>query len=142
MTIGAGWAEGAWIDAGWDSNAWFNSLKPTLIGSISNKSVGSNTGNHVYQLGLAFFNATSYSILPVVETGWAFDTGTGQLTIDTDDDAIFGPYVVTGTNVSGSTDQNAFTVGVGQTGENMSQTMVVGIKQSISFDPTDIERDY
>ena len=142
MAIGAGWVDGAWVDAGWDSNAWFSSAAPTLIGSISNKSVGSNTGTHTYELGLAFFGATSYAIAPAVEVGWTFNTSTGQLVIDTDDDNVFGPYTITATNASGNIDQNAFTVGVGQTGENMSQTMIVGIKQSISFDPTDIERDY
>jgi len=140
--IGAGWVDGAWVQAGWDTNAWFASLAPTLIGSISHKSKASNSGNHAFDLSVNFFGATSYSIAPAVETGWTFNTSTGVLTIDTDADGVFGAYTVTGTNASGSTDQNAFQISVGAVGENMSQTPGVAIKQAMAFEPTDIERDY
>ncbi len=53
-----------------------------------------------------FTGATSYSIAPLVEAGWNFDTGTGILTVDTDVASSFGPYVVTGTNIDGSDDSN------------------------------------
>jgi hypothetical protein len=141
MAIGVGWVDGAWIDAGWDTNAWDQGSGPSLIGSISHKSVASNSGTYTYELGNNFFNATSYSISPAVEAGWTFNTSTGQLVIDTDADGTFGPYTVTGTNGS-SVSQNAFLVTVGAVGENLSQTPAVAIKQAVAFEITDIERDY
>lgn len=89
-----------------------NNSPPTLLGSIPNFSAAFNSGTHQYDLSAYFANATSYAISPAVETGWSFDTGTGLLTIDTDDEATFGPYTVTATNANGDTDSNAFTIRV------------------------------
>lgn len=85
---------------------------PVFSGTIPDISVVESTGSHVYQLGSYFTGATSFSIAPAVEAGWSFDTGTGEFSIDTDDVAVFGPYVVTGTNAGGSDDSNGFTVTV------------------------------
>ena len=85
---------------------------PVLLGSIPNLSAAFDSGTHQYELGDYFSGATSYAIDPAVETGWTFNTTTGQLEIDTDDEATFGPYTVTATNASGNTDSNVFTVKV------------------------------
>lgn len=85
---------------------------PVFAGSIPNISVTENTGTHSYDLSTYFSGATSYSITPAVETGWTFDTGTAELIIDTDDVSVFGPYIVTGTNLAGSADSNGFSVTV------------------------------
>jgi hypothetical protein len=87
-------------------------IPPVLLGSIPNLSAAFDTGAHQYELGDYFSGATSYAIAPAVEAGWTFNTTTGQLEIDTDDEGTFGPYTVTATNGNGSTDSNAFTVKV------------------------------
>lgn len=108
------WKGGIWAATVWADGVWHEGAPspPVFSGTIPDITVGENTGSHVYQLGGYFTGATSYSIAPAVETGWAFDTVTGDLTIDTDDAAVFGPYVVTGTNAGGSDDSNGFTVTV------------------------------
>lgn len=85
---------------------------PVFSGTIPDISHAENTGAHSYDLSTYFSGATSYSIAPAVETGWTFDTVTGELEIDTDDVGVFGTYVVTATNVAGSDDSNAFSVTV------------------------------
>lgn len=85
---------------------------PVFSGPIPNISHTENTGTHSYALGAYFTGATSYSIAPAVEAGWTFDTVTGELIVDTDAVGVFGTYVVTGTNVTGSDVSNAFSVTV------------------------------
>jgi len=88
------------------------SAVPEFDGPIGNIAAGFDSGTHAYDLAQFFSGATSYAIDPAVETGWTFDTGSGLLTIDTDDEGTFGPYTVTATNASGDTDSNTFTVKV------------------------------
>ena len=85
---------------------------PVFSGTIPDISKTENTGTHSYDLSAYFTGATSYSISPAVEAGWSFNTATAEFVIDTDDVSVFGPYVVTGTNVVGSDDSNGFTVTV------------------------------
>jgi hypothetical protein len=85
---------------------------PVLLGQIPNLSALFDSGTHQYDLSVYFSDATTYAIDPAVETGWSFDTNTGVLEIDTDDEDTFGPFVVTATNANGGTDSNAFTVRV------------------------------
>jgi hypothetical protein len=87
---------------------------PIFSGTIADISVTYNTGTYSYDLGAYFTDATSYSISPTIETGWAFNTSTAELTVDTDDINTFGPYTVTGTNVGGSSDSNAFGITVAE----------------------------
>jgi hypothetical protein len=88
------------------------SAVPEFIDQIGNIAAAFDSGTHAYDLSLYFSGATSYAIDPAVETGWTFDTNSGLLTIDTDDEDTFGPYTVTATNASGDTVGNAFTVKV------------------------------
>ena len=83
---------------------------PVFSGTISDITGTEGDADIVTDLSTYFSGATSYSILPAVEAGWTFDTGTGILTVDTDVAATFGTYVVTGTNAAGSDDSNAFNV--------------------------------
>ncbi len=85
---------------------------PVLVGTIPNIVHTYNTGTHSYALGAYFLGADSYAIAPAVETGWTFNTVTGELVIDTDAVATFGPFTVTATNGNGDTPSNAFTVEV------------------------------
>lgn len=85
---------------------------PTLLGQIPNLSAVFDSGTHQYDLSDYFANADTYAIDPAVETGWSFDTNTGILEIDTDDEDTFGPFTVTATNANGDTESNAFTVRV------------------------------
>lgn len=85
---------------------------PVFSGPIPDISETENTGSHQYDLSTYFTGATSYSIAPAVETGWSFNTTTGELEIDTDVVGSFGPFVVTGTNLVGSDDSNGFSVEV------------------------------
>lgn len=85
---------------------------PTLLGQIPNLSAQYDSGTHQFDLSEYFANADTYAIDPAVETGWSLDANTGILTIDTDVEDTFGPYIVTATNGNGDTDSNAFTVKV------------------------------
>lgn len=85
---------------------------PNFSGTIPDISKTQNTGSFSYALGAYFTGATSYSIAPAVETGWSFDTSTGEFVIDTDAVGLFGGFTVTGTNLAGSADSNSFTVTV------------------------------
>jgi len=87
---------------------------PVFSGTIANISEDFDTGTYQYDISTYFTGATSYSIAPSVEAGWSFNTSTGVLTIDTDDQNTFGSYVVTGTNAGGDTDSNAFFVTVSE----------------------------
>ena len=87
---------------------------PVQVEAIGNLSAGFDTGTHDFDLSGYFSGQTSYSIAPAVEAGWALDTGTGVLTIDTDVADTFGPYTVTATNAAGSVESNAFTVKVSE----------------------------
>jgi hypothetical protein len=66
----------------------------------------------LYDLGDYFTGATSYSIAPAIEPDWFFNTSTGVLSITTYTADLFGPFTVTATNDTGSTDSNAFNVNV------------------------------
>jgi hypothetical protein len=85
---------------------------PEFDGPIPAILIVENNGSQNYDLGAYFSGATSYSIDPAVEASWAFDAGTGLLTIDTDTSSAgnYGPYTVTGTNSAGSINSNAFAV--------------------------------
>ena len=83
---------------------------PVFTGTIPNIEGDFNDPDIITDTSVYFTGATSYSIAPTVETGWNFDTVTGILTVDTDVVGTFGPYIVTGTNVSGSAASNSFSV--------------------------------
>lgn len=87
-------------------------IPPVFSGTIPNISRTLDTGTHTYDLGAYFSGADSYAIAPSVEAGWTFDTGTGELVIDTDEIGSFGPFTITATNANGDTDSNAFSVEV------------------------------
>lgn len=87
---------------------------PVQVEGIGNLSAGFDTGTHDFDLSGYFSGQTSYSIAPAVEVGWAFNTSTGVLTIDTDVANTFGPYTVTATNAAGSVESNGFTVKVSE----------------------------
>ncbi len=89
-----------------------SAVAPVLVEQVPNFSAGFNSGTHMFTLEEHFAGETSFAISPAVEAGWTFDTGTGELTIDTDAAGTFGPYTVTATNTAGSTDSNPFTVKV------------------------------
>jgi hypothetical protein len=88
------------------------STPPVQLESVPNFSARFDSGTHELDLSVYFSGATSYAIDPAVETGWSLDTGTGVLTIDTDDADTFGPYTVTASNGGGDADSNPFTVKV------------------------------
>lgn len=106
----AGYQPSGFQPDGWQPEA--PSGAPTLSANIPSIAVDLNSGAHSYDLAQYFSGATSYAIDPVVESGWSFDAGTGLLSIDTDDDGVFGSYIVTATNGDGSTPSNSFTVTV------------------------------
>jgi hypothetical protein len=85
---------------------------PIFSGTIADISETEGTGTHQYDLSGYFTGADSYSIAPALEAGWSFNTLTAVLEIDTDAVGIFGPFVVTATNASGTDDSNGFTVTV------------------------------
>ena len=91
-------------------NAGGQATAPVFTGTIPDISVAENTGTHDYDYSTYFTGATSYSISPAVETGWTFNTSTAELQIDTDEVNTFGPYTITGTNLSGSDSSNAFDI--------------------------------
>jgi hypothetical protein len=85
---------------------------PVLVDQIPNLAAGFDSGTHQFDLSQYFTGATSYAIDPAVEVGWSFNTTSGLLEIDTDDEDTFGPYTVTASNASGDTDSNTFLVNV------------------------------
>jgi hypothetical protein len=85
---------------------------PELIGTIPTLSATFGTGTHQFDLSAYFSGADTYAIDPAVEAGWSFDVNTGVLEIDTDDENVFGPFIVTASNANGDTASNAFTVRV------------------------------
>lgn len=87
-------------------------VPPILVSSIQDRTFFLDTGEYEYDLSQFFTGASTFAIDPAVETGWDFDTNTGILAIDTDDDGDFGPYVVTATNENGDTDSNEFSIEV------------------------------
>jgi hypothetical protein len=102
-----------WQPEGWQPDEEAAPPEPTapvLESDIPNISALLDSGEHEYDLSQYFSGATSYAIDPAVEAGWSFATDTGLLTIDTDDEDTFGPYIVTATNAEGSTPSNEFTV--------------------------------
>lgn len=90
----------------------FGDNPPTFQGAIQDIFQRKDTGNYTYELGSYFIGADSYAIAPAVESGWTFNTSTGQLVIDTDAMGAFGPYTVTASNAFGDTPSNAFDVEV------------------------------
>jgi hypothetical protein len=101
-----------WQPEGWQPEGEAGPSAPVLVQSIPGFSETFDTGTHEYDLSAYFTGADTYAIAPAVETGWAFDTNTGVLTIDTDALGNFGTYVVTATNATGDTASNAFGVAV------------------------------
>lgn len=99
-------------------------VPPVLVGQVPDITAGFNTGTHQYDLSVYFSGATSYSIVPAVETGWSFNTGTALLEIDTDAAGAFGPYIVTATNADGDTPSNAFDVFVVKGGGSGAATFL------------------
>lgn len=89
-----------------------SAVTPVQVEQLPNIALRSATGSHIFQLAGYVTGETSWSIDPAVEAGWAFNTSTGQLTVDTDADGTFGPYTVTAINAAGSTPLNPFTVKV------------------------------
>ncbi len=108
-----------------------SAIVPVLVDAIRNIAAPLNSGTHVYSLESHFTGETSFAISPAIEAGWTFDTGTGELTIDTDAAALFGPYTVTATNNAGSVDSNAFTVNVaassGLQSRGLNLTLGIGL---------------
>lgn len=105
----------------------FNSQFPSVL-------VVDDTGSHVYQIGALFSGVTEYAIDPAVEASWAFDTGTGELTIDTDtsDAGNYGPYVVTGTNAAGSAASNTFQVTIANVPSGAAVPQVVVLINNVT----------
>lgn len=87
-------------------------VAPIFSGTIPDIVQRKDTGTYTYDLSAYFTGADSYAIAPAVETGWSFDTNTGELVIDTDAIGAFGPFTVTATNITGDTPSNAFDVEV------------------------------
>lgn len=85
---------------------------PVFSGTIPDISLTEGDASTDYDLSTYFTGAVSYSIAPAVESGWAFNTTTGVLTVDPTTAATFGPYIVTATNIGGTADSNAFGVTV------------------------------
>lgn len=90
---------------------------PVFSGTIPDVEYTLDSGSQITDYSGYFTGATSYSISPSVESGWSFDTVTGILTVDTDDAQVFGPYTITGTNLSGSDSSNAFSITVTEAAE-------------------------
>lgn len=89
---------------------------PRSLG-VPNFSAPFNSGTHQFEIAdyvTGESGANPFAISPAVEAGWSFNTATGRLTIDTDDENTFGPYTVTVSNVNGSTPLNGFTVKVSE----------------------------
>src|SRR5579872_1039343 len=88
---------------------------PVSLGEPSaNYDQNFGSGSTVEHMSAYFTNApTSYSATGVPVGGaWAFNTTTGDLTIDTSTVGAFGPITVTAINATGSTPGNAFTINV------------------------------
>ena len=83
---------------------------PIFSGTIPDISLTEGGASTDYDLSTYFTGAISYSITPAVESGWAFNTATGVLTVNPTVAATFGPYVVTATNPGGTADSNSFGV--------------------------------
>ena len=97
-----------------------------FIGHIPNIAALFDSGTPAFDLSVHFTGAATYSIDPAIETGWTFDTDTGELVIDTDDLGSFGPYIVTGENVGGNDDSNGFFVTVYVPGTGGSKGLAYG----------------
>lgn len=91
-----------------------SAVPPLLVEQVPNLSARFDSGEHTFELEGYFAGETTFSIDPAVETGWSFDTDTGELTIDTDDAGTFGPYTITASNSAGDTDSNPFTVKISE----------------------------
>jgi hypothetical protein len=115
------WNPEGWQPSGWQPSGWQPESEgsvepqpspPVLLSAIPDIVALYDSGEAEYDLSQYFSGATSYSISPALEAGWDFDTDTGILTIDTDDEDVFGPYTVTATNDDGTTDSNTFSITV------------------------------
>ncbi len=92
--------------------ALFTSVTPvTFTGTIPDITATVGDPDSTIDLGAYFTGATSYSISPAIETGWVFNTNTGELTID-GEFGLFGYYIVTGTNSGGSVNSNNFSINI------------------------------
>jgi hypothetical protein len=107
--------------SGWQPEGWQPEAEdepppaptaPVQISDIPSIVALLDSGEHEYALSQYFSDADSYAIAPALETGWSFDTDTGLLTIDTDDEDEFGPFTVTATNDVGDTESNEFSITV------------------------------
>lgn len=87
---------------------------PVQLTTIPDINVTDVLPTYMYELGDYFAGAATFSISPVVQPGWSFDTNSGQLTIDTDGLGAFGPFAITAFNGTGSIASNQFTVTVAQ----------------------------
>jgi hypothetical protein len=83
---------------------------PTFTGPIPDQPLTYNVAMTPIDFSAYFTSASSYSIAGTLPTGVSFDTGTGVLSGTPTSTGVFGGIVVTGTNGSGDTDSNAFTI--------------------------------
>lgn len=85
---------------------------PVLISAVPNLSYLSSSGVQIYQAGLSFSGAVSFSIAPALDAGIVFNTITGAITTTTGTAALgaHGPYTITATNPNGSAVSNAFSI--------------------------------
>ena len=102
------------------SGAASGPVPPVFSGTIPDITGNQGDADITTDLSVFFTGATSYSIAPALESGWNLNTVTGLLTVDTDDVGSFGPYIVTGTNASGSDDSNAFSVVISEAADALA----------------------
>ena len=88
---------------------------PVFTGVIPNISLNIGDAVSINDYSSYFTGATSYSIAPAVEAGWSFDTVNCILTVNPLVAGVYGTYVITGTNASGSDSSNSFNVVVTET---------------------------
>jgi len=93
MTIGAGWAEGAWVDASWVVGAWAQPTATKTIGGTSQLEAFSSTGTLTVQNqetigGVSQLEA--FSSTGQLNLGWQIG-GTSQLNPFTSSGKIGGP---------------------------------------------------
>lgn len=80
---------------------------PTFSGTIADFTLPRGGLTSTYDYSSYFSGATSYSVT-TLPYRWSFDTATGILTIDPVSPALFGPFIITGTNINGSDVSNSF----------------------------------
>lgn len=88
------------------------SAPPSQLNPIPDINVTDVQPTYTFDLSVYFGGASSFSISPAVETGWSFNTTTGELVVDTDVLGLYGPFALTVFNGTGSIASNSFTVNV------------------------------